>query len=333
MGNEFVLVVIVISLALLFDFLNGFHDAANSIATIVVTRALTPFQAVLMAGFGNFIGYFLFGIAIAKMIGQGIIQVDYITLHILMAALMGAVIWNIITWFFGLPTSSSHALIGGLIGSGVASAGFKVVMVGGVLKIASFIILAPLFGMIGAQIFTIAIMKIFRKSHPVKVNNIFNKLQFVSALFVSIGHGTNDAQKSMGIIALALFSGGIIKTFHVDSWVILSCYSAIALGTICGGWRIIKTMGSQITKIRSMEGFCSGAAASLVMLGTAQFGIPVSTTHVIAGSIMGVGSVQHAAKVRWITARKIMWAWFMTIPFTAICSALSYFVFSLFISK
>lgn len=280
------IVIIVVGMALLFDFLNGFHDSANAIATIVVTKVLTPFQAVLLAGFANFIGYFTFGTAIAHTIGQGVIQNDSITLSVILSALIGAIIWNIITWLLGLPTSSSHALIGGLIGSGIAAAGFKVLVLGGIFKIVLFIIVAPLLGMIGGVIFTIIVIQIFRKTNPFKVNHIFKKLQLVSALFYSIGHGTNDAQKTMGIIAMALIAGGVHKTFELSGWIVLSCYSAIALGTMLGGWRIIKTMGTQIIKIRALEGFCSSSAASLVLMGTALVGIPVSTTHVIAGSMV-----------------------------------------------
>jgi len=325
------IIFIVIGIALIFDFLNGFHDAANAISTIVVTKVLTPLQAVILAGFANFIGYFTFGTAIAKTIGQGVIQVESITITIILAALIGAVIWNIVTWLLGLPTSSSHALIGGLIGSGIAAAGFKVLVIGGILKIFLFIIVAPLLGLVGAIIFTIIVIRIFRRSNPTKVNGIFKKLQLISALFYSIGHGTNDAQKTMGIIAMTLMAGGLKKTFELDGWIVLACYSAIALGTMFGGWRIIKTMGTQIIKIKALEGFCSSSASSLVLIGTAWAGIPVSTTHVTAGSIMGVGTVEFAGKVRWVTARKIIWAWIITIPLTALCAAGSYLLISLVI--
>ncbi|HBC87996.1 MAG TPA: anion permease [Lentisphaeria bacterium] len=328
MDTTLILVIAVIVLALIFDFLNGFHDAANSIATIVVTKTLTPGQAVVMAGLANFVGYFTFGMAIAKTVGKGIINIENITLTIVLAALVGAIIWNIITWILGLPTSSSHALIGGLIGSAVAAAGFKAVVLGGVIKIVAFIFLAPLIGMLAASIFTVAIIWMFRKSTPTKANTIFKRLQLVSSFCYSVGHGTNDAQKCMGIIALALFTGGITKTFQLDTWVIISCYCAISLGTMFGGWRIVKTMGTKITKIRPMEGFSAETASAIVLIGTAHFGIPVSTTHVIAGSIMGVGAVEKGAGVRWVTARRIIWAWFLTIPLTALCSALTYFVMS-----
>jgi PiT family inorganic phosphate transporter len=336
MTTTFTIVVIVVIVALIFDFVNGFHDAANAIATVVASQALTPGQAVLLAGLSNFIGYFIFGTAVAKMIGKGVVHIDQVTLTLLLATLAGAIVWNLITWVMGLPSSSSHALIGGLIGAGIAAAGLKVVIWSGVLKIFMFIFLAPLIGMTGAILFTVITIWIFRKWTPSATKGIFKKLQLLSALFASIGHGTNDAQKTMGIIALALYTGGVsasFKTGKIDEWVVFAAYTAISLGTMCGGWRIVKTMGTSITKIRDMEGFCANTAASIVFMGTAHFGIPVSTTHVIAGSIMGVGTVQHASTVRWVTARKIVWAWFITIPATALFAAVSYFALTLFLPK
>jgi inorganic phosphate transporter, PiT family len=341
MGHPFILVVVVF--ALLFDFLNGCHDAANSIATVVVTRTLTPLQAVMLAGLANFIGYFTFGHAIAKMVSKGIITMDMLPgvehkLAVLLAALIGAVIWNIFTWWMGLPTSSSHALIGGMVGAGIAAAGPSIVILGhiavkegkmavsGVLPIFLFIIVAPLLGMLASSIFTVIIINLFRKSTPARASSIFKKLQLLSATWYSIGHGTNDAQKTMGVIMLALFSGGLVSNMEIQGWVALSCYTAIGLGTALGGWRIVKTMGTRITKIRAMEGFCAESAAALVLMGTAHFGIPVSTTHVISGSIMGVGAVEQASKVRWVTARRIVWAWIITIPATAACAGLSYLI-------
>jgi PiT family inorganic phosphate transporter len=336
MTTTFTIVVIVVIVALIFDFVNGFHDAANAIATVVASQALTPGQAVLLAGLSNFIGYFIFGTAVAKMIGKGVVHIDQVTLTLLLATLAGAIVWNLITWVMGLPSSSSHALIGGLIGAGIAAAGLKVVIWSGVLKIFMFIFLAPLIGMTGAILFTVITIWIFRKWTPSATKGIFKKLQLLSALFASIGHGTNDAQKTMGIIALALYTGGVsasFKTGKIDEWVVFAAYTAISLGTMCGGWRIVKTMGTSITKIRDMEGFCANTAASIVFMGTAHFGIPVSTTHVIAGSIMGVGTVQNASTVRWVTARKIVWAWFITIPATALFAAVSYFALTLFLPK
>lgn len=332
MVSTFTLVVIVVIIALLFDFVNGFHDAANSIATVVVTNTLTPGQAVLMAGFANFVGYFAFGVAIAKTVGKGIIQIDHVTLTVVCAALIGAIVWNLITWFLGLPTSSSHALIGGLVGSGIAAAGTHVIIWGGVIKIVEFIVLAPVIGMFGAMLFTLLLFWIFRRASYTGTTKVFKYLQLVSSFWYSIGHGTNDAQKTMGVIALALFCGGITHSFELKGWVVFACYTSISLGTILGGWRIVKTMGTKITKLRAKEGFCAESAAALVLLGTAHFGIPVSTTHVIAGSIMGVGAVEQAAKVRWITARKILLAWLLTIPVSALIAAISYFAVSPFFS-
>jgi PiT family inorganic phosphate transporter len=322
--STFTLVVMVVIVALIFDFVNGFHDAANAIATIVVSKTLTPLQAVILAGASNFIGYFAFGLAVAKMIGKGVVHIDQVTLPLLLATLLGAVLWNIFTWLMGLPTSSSHALIGGLVGSGIAAAGTKVVIWGGVLKIFAFIFIAPVVGGLGAGLFTVITIWVFRKSHPAKNGPIFKTLQLIASVFSSVGHGTNDAQKTMGIIALALLTGGITSSFVIPKWVILAAYTSISLGTVFGGWRIVKTMGTSITKIRKMEGFCSNAAAAFVLIGTSHFGIPVSTTHVISGSIMGVGAVEHAAKVRWITARKIVWAWILTIPTAAVFAGLCY---------
>ncbi len=337
------LILTVVVFALVFDFLNGFHDAANSIATVVVTRTLTPLQAVFLAGLANFIGYFTFSHAIAKMVSKGIIAIDMLPgvelkLSLILAALCGAVIWNIFTWWMGLPTSSSHALIGGLVGAGIAAAGPSIVILGhiaindgklavsGVLPIFAFIIIAPVLGMIASSIFTIIIINLFKKSTPLRAAAIFKKLQLLSATWYSIGHGTNDAQKTMGIIMLALVSGGLASSMEISGWVALSCYIAIGLGTAFGGWRIVKTMGTRITKIRAMEGFSAESAAALVLMGTAHFGIPVSTTHVISGSIMGVGAVEQAGKVRWVTARRIVWAWIITIPATATCSAICYLI-------
>jgi len=325
------LVIFIIALALFFDFLNGFHDAANAIATVVVTKTLSPLQAVILAGIANFLGYFFFGVAVAQTVGKGIIDITYVTMPLILAALIGAVIWNILTWIFGLPTSSSHALIGGLVGSGIAAVGFKIIHLLGLLKVFLFIFIAPLLGMIGAAAFTLIIIWLFRKSLPSRANKKFRLLQLVSASVYSVGHGTNDAQKTMGVIALTLFSAGLTTSFNIDHWVVLCCYGAITLGTFFGGWRIVKTMGTRITKIRAMEGFCAETSSALVLLGTAHLGIPVSTTHVIAGSIMGVGSVEHARNVRWVTARRIIWAWILTIPATALIAGASYFVVSIFL--
>ncbi len=330
MNTVLVLVSVIVIAALLFDFINGFHDAANAIATIVVSKTLTPLQAVIMAGAANFIGYFWFGTEVAKMIGKGVVQIDNVTLTVILATLTGAIIWNIFTWLCGLPTSSSHALIGALIGAGISAFGVKVVLISGVLKIFMFIFIAPLLGMAGSIVFTVIIIKLFRNWTHQKAGKLFKRLQLVSALFYSIGHGTNDAQKTMGIIALTLFTAGFNSTFHIDDWIVLACYTAISLGTVFGGWRIVKTMGTSITKIRQMEGFCAEASAALVLISTAHAGIPVSTTQVIAGSIMGVGTVENARNLRWITARKIILAWIITIPISALFSGIAYHLFKLF---
>ncbi len=339
MDAIFLIVVLVVIIALIFDFLNGFHDAANAIATVVITKTLTPLQAVILAGLANFAGYFTLGTAVAKTIGKDVVNIGmiikeydvHVSLLVILSGLLGAAVWNIITWFWGLPTSSSHALIGGLVGSAVAAAGFKVVIAAGVLKIVTFIIVAPLLGVLSAIIFTTIIIRLFKKSNPVKARGIFKKLQLVSAAAYSVSHGTNDAQKTMGIIVMALVAAGMKTNYEVDHWIILACYAAISIGTMFGGWRIVRTMGTRITKITPMEGFCAETSSALVLFSTAQFGIPVSTTHVIAGSIMGVGTVEHAANVRWMTARKIVWAWIMTIPAAGTCAALSFYAVSLFL--
>lgn len=325
------LALTIIVLALSFDFINGFHDAANSIATIIATRTLKAWQAVLLAGISNFAGYFIFGIAIANTVGKGIIDIHYITLPLIFSALLGAIVWNIITWLLGLPTSSSHALIGGLVGAGIAAVGMKAIILSGVLRIFSFIFVAPVIGALGSIILTVIIMWIFAKVKRPKAEGILKKLQLVSSTFLSLGHGTNDAQKTMGIIALVLLSAGVNSVFQVDEWVILSCFAAISLGTAFGGWKIIKTMAGKVTKIGPQEGFCTETASSIVLIGTAHFGIPVSTTHVIAGSIMGAGSVKGSKAVRWITARRILLAWILTIPLTALCAAGCYWIISIFI--
>jgi inorganic phosphate transporter, PiT family len=325
------LMIAVIAAALAFDFFNGFNDSANAIATIVVTKTLRPGQAVILAGLANFVGFFAFGVAVASTIGRGIVDVQYTTLSTLISALMGAILWNIITWLIGLPTSSSHALIGGLVGAALVSAGPKAVILSGLLKILLFIVVAPFLGWLCSILFSNIVLAFSRKARPAKANKVFRRLQLVSAGSFAIAHGTNDAQKSMGIIALALCAGGVNSVFTLDRWVVFACYSAIALGTMLGGWRIVRTMGTRITKIHPMEGFCAETASAIVIFVSAHFGIPVSTTHVIAGSITGVGMVERASGVHWMTARRIVWAWLLTIPFTAACSALCYLFISLFI--
>ena len=324
MTLAFALLVTVVAVALLFDFVNGFHDAANAIATVVVSRTLSPLQAILMAGFANFLGYFFFGVTVAKTIGNDVVQLAAMTLPLLLAALTGAVAWNLITWVLGLPTSSSHALIGGLVGAALAAVGPAGVLLHGVLTIVGFIVLAPVLGFFGASVITVLIFWLFRRANPNHTKGFFKGLQLVAALYFSTTHGANDSQKTMAVIAMALVAAGVNSTLVLDPWVVFSCYFAISLGTTFGGWRIVKTMGTSITKIGPMEGFASNAAAGAVLMTTALLGVPVSTTHVISGAIMGVGAVENAAKVKWVTARRIVWAWIMTIPAAALIAAVAY---------
>jgi inorganic phosphate transporter, PiT family len=317
-------VLLVISVALLFDFLNGFHDAANSIATVVTTRVLTPMQAVAWAAFFNFVAAFGFGTAVAKTIGKGMIDVTAVDIRVIFCALVGAIVWDILTWWWGLPTSSSHALIGGYGGAAVAKAGFSVLVPGGWIKILLFIVLSPAIGLVLGFGLMIAVYWIFRKFSPSRVDTIFRRLQLLSAAFFSLGHGTNDAQKTMGIIASLLFATGYLKVFEVPFWVILLCHAVIGLGTLFGGWRIVKTMGQRITKLRPVGGFCAETAGAITIIGTALWGIPVSTTHTITGAIMGVGSTHRLSAVRWGVANRIVWAWVLTIPASAIVAAFAF---------
>ncbi len=331
MSETVFLAVVTVIVALFFDFVNGFHDAANSISTVVATRVMTPLQAVLMASFWNFIGAFVFGVAIAKTVGSGIIVKDASVVPVILAALIGAIIWNLITWRLGIPSSSSHALIGGLVGSAITFGGIHTIQFSGLNKTVAFIVLAPIIGMIAAIFFTVIVFSISRKFSPMGVNSWFRRLQLISASWYSLGHGTNDAQKTMGVIAAALFSAGLISSFKIDLWVILAAHAAIALGTLAGGWRIVKTMGTRLTKLRPVDGFCAESSGALTLLGTAHFGIPVSTTHVIASSIMGVGLTKRASGVRWGVARQIVVAWLLTIPMAAFFASVSYFILSRFV--
>ncbi|HLD87306.1 MAG TPA: inorganic phosphate transporter [Candidatus Nanoarchaeia archaeon] len=326
---DLALVLIIITVALIFDFINGFHDSANSIATVVATNVLKPRTAVLLAAFWNFAGAFIFSVAVATTIGKNVIDPLSVTLPIILAALLGAIAWNLITWYFGIPSSSSHALIGGLIGAGIAGAGLGAIHFMGLKLIFIFIILAPLIGFGCAILLTVAMMWLLRRASPRKMEWSFKKLQLVSSSLYSLSHGTNDAQKTMGVITLVLLTGGLISEFHVPLWVILSSYTAIALGTFFGGWRIVKTMGLRITKLRPFHGCMAETSGSFVLLGTAHFGIPVSTTHVISGAIMGVGSVKRSSGVRWQIARRIVAAWFLTIPLSALAAGIAYFGVSL----
>jgi len=316
--------VSIVIIALVFDFLNGFHDAANSIATVVSTRVLSPRVAVIWAAFFNFVAAFTFGTAVAKTMGQGMIDLRYVTLYVILAGLIGAIFWNLLTWYFGLPVSSSHALMGGYAGAAVAKAGWGVIILGGWTKTLTFIILSPAIGLILGAGLMIAVYWIFRNWAPQRLDRYFRKLQLLSAAAYSFGHGTNDAQKTMGIMSGVLFTAGILDHFYIPFWVVLMAHAAIALGTLAGGWRIVKTMGMKITKLRPVGGFCAETAAATSLLGTAMAGIPVSTTHTIAGAIMGVGSVQRLSAVRWGLAGRIVWAWVLTIPVSGLIAALCY---------
>jgi PiT family inorganic phosphate transporter len=318
-------IFLLIVLALTFDFLNGFHDSANSIATIVSTRVLSPRRAVIWAAFFNFIAFLFFGLHVAKTIGKGIIDIAIIDQSIIFGTLVGACGWNLITWYFGLPTSSSHALIGGLIGSAMVKAGPESLVWHGILKTVTFIFVSPIVGFLLGTGLGIAVYWIFRKSSPLKVDHIFRKGQLISAALFSIGHGGNDAQKTMGIIASLLFSAGLLgNEFQIPLWIVLICHAAIALGTMFGGWRIVKTMGQKVTKLRPMDGFCAEFGAAITLFTTSWLGIPVSTTHTITGAIMGVGALKRLSAVRWGVAGRIVWAWILTIPCSAIISALAY---------
>jgi inorganic phosphate transporter, PiT family len=317
---------LIIGVALLFDFLNGFHDAANSIATVVSTRVLTPGFAVLWAAFFNFIAVFILGVAVAKTVGKGIIVAEAVSNHVLFAALVGAVAWNLLTWWLGLPTSSSHALIGGLVGAAVAGHGPGAVVGPGLTKVAIFIVVAPLVGLILAWVNMVAASWMFRKSLPSRVDQLFRKLQLVSAALYSLGHGGNDAQKTMGVIALLLYSNGRIDHFYVPSWVAIACGISIGLGTMSGGWRIVHTLGSRITNLRPFGGFCAETAGATSLFAATHFGIPVSTTHTITGAIVGVGATRRLSAVRWGVAGRIVWAWILTIPASAAVAALTYLI-------
>ena len=312
--SGFHLMIIIVVIALAFDFSNGWHDAANSIATIVSTRVLTPGKAVLWAAFWNFIAAFIFGTAVAKTMGKGMVHLEMVNEQVLIAGLLGAIAWNLFTLILGLPTSSSHALMGGYGGAAIARAGFSAIIVSGWTKPIIFIILAPFIGMITAILVTIATSWAVRKQSPTKVDRWFRRLQLVSAAAYSLGHGTNDAQKSMGIITAALAAGGFISTYSVPFWVIISCHLAMGCGTMAGGWRVVKTMGQRITKLNPFGGFAAETAGALTLIGTAHFGIPVSTTHTITGAIVGVGASRRLTAVHWGVTRRIMWAWLLTIP-------------------
>ena len=311
----FWVVAALILVALVFDYINGFHDAANSIATVVSTRVLSPGQAVIWAAFFNFVAAFTFGTAVAATIGAGLIDINIVTFSVIFGGLAGAIVWDLITWYFGLPTSSSHALIGGYAGAAVAKAGFAAIVPAGWTKTLIFIVLSPLIGLVFGLGLMTAIQWIFRWMPPSRVDRWFRRLQLLSAAFFSLNHGANDAQKTMGIIAGVLFTGGYLgKEFYIPVWVILAAHAAIALGTLAGGWRIIHTMGSKITKLQPVGGFAAETGAALALLIATRAGVPVSTTHAITGAIVGVGATRRLSAVRWGVAGQILWAWILTIP-------------------
>ncbi|MGP2490966.1 anion permease [Mesorhizobium sp. PUT5] len=319
-----------IAVALFFDFLNGLHDAANSIATIVSTRVLRPHYAVFWAAFFNFIAFLFFGLHVANTLGTGIIDADTVTPTVIFAALAGAIVWNILTWVLGIPSSSSHALIGGLVGAGVAKAGTGAVVWSGLLKTTSAIVLSPLTGFVLALVLILTVSWLFVRQTPFAVDRTFRVLQFVSASLYSLGHGGNDAQKTMGIIAVLLYSQGMLgDTFYVPLWVVLTCQAVLALGTLFGGWRIVHTMGSKITRLNPMQGFCAETGGAITLFAATWLGIPVSTTHTITGAIVGVGAARRVSAVRWGIAANIVVAWVVTLPATAAISALVYVMVSL----
>jgi inorganic phosphate transporter, PiT family len=325
-----VLVIFIILVALAFDFTNGMHDAANSIATIVSTRVLTPRQAVAWAAFFNFVAFLIFGTAVAHTIGAGMINLAAVTPVVVFAGLLGAISWNLLTWLLGLPTSSSHAIIGAYAGAAVVKAGPAVIIVQGWVKTIVFIFLAPILGMIlGILLIWITVWTVYKK-HPARIDKWFRRLQLLSACIFSLGHGGNDAQKTMGIIASLLFSAGYMKTFHIPLWIVLSAHAAIALGTLSGGWRIVKTMGQKITRLRPIDGFCAETASAVSIFLATHLGVPVSTTHVITGAISGVGATRRLSAVRWGVTLRIVWAWVFTIPGAGLIGGAFYFLFRLF---
>src|SRR6267378_2667283 len=317
--------IALIALAVIFDFLNGLHDAANSIATIVSTRVLRPQYAVLWAAFFNFIAFLFFGLHVAQTIGTGIITANVIDPQVVFGALMGAIVWNLITWGFGIPSSSSHALIGGLVGAGTAKAGWAVVEWGGLGKTAAAIVLSPALGFALALVLVLIVSWAFVRSTPYAVDETFRRLQFVSASLYSLGHGGNDAQKTMGIIAVLLYSQGHLGgQFHIPFWVVISCQAAMGLGTLFGGWRIVRTMGTRITRLTPVQGFCAETGGAITLFLATWLGIPVSTTHTITGAIVGVGAARRTSAVRWNVANTIVVAWIITIPAAAAIGALTY---------
>jgi len=329
-GWSFAFIVVIIGIALLFDFTNGMHDAANSVATIVSTRVLSPKRAVIWAAFFNFVAFLLFGTAVANTIGQGLIDINVVDPLVIFGGLVGAIAWNLLTWYLGLPSSSSHSLMGGYLGAAVAKAGFRVVIVKGWIKVLIFIVLAPMMGMALGLVLMILTTWAVRKQ-PVQAISIWSKrMQFVSAALYSLGHGGNDAQKTMGIIAGLMYTSGHMKEFHIPLWIVLSAHTAIAMGTLTGGWRIVKTMGQKIVKLRPIDGFCAETASAISIFTATHLGVPVSTTHVITGAVAGVATAKNAASVKWQVTIRIVYAWVLTIPMAAFCAAIVYELCRLF---
>ena len=320
----FVFVIFIILVALAFDYTNGMHDAANSIATVVSTRVLTPRQAVVWAAFFNFVAFLIFGTGVARTIGAGMIDISIVTPQVIFAALLGAIGWNLFTWWMGLPTSSSHALIGGYAGAAIVKAGPAVIIARGWVKTLLFIFVAPVMGMILGVLFITITTWIVHRRNPSRINQAARRLQLLSAALYSLGHGGNDAQKTMGIIASLIYAAGWIKTFHIPLWIVLSAHAAIAMGTLSGGWRIVKTMGQRITKLRPIDGFCAETASAISIFFATHAGVPVSTTHVITGAISGVGAAKRLSAVRWGVTLKIVWAWIFTIPGAALTAGAAY---------
>jgi PiT family inorganic phosphate transporter len=321
------IIILIIAIALIFDFVNGLHDAANSIATVVSTRVLSPKWAVVWAAFFNFIAFLVFGLHVATTVGKGVVHPDVINTAVVASGLIGAIVWDVFTWYAGLPVSSSHALVGGLLGAAVTRAGFGAMIPGGVLKICLFIFLSPLLGLVMGFIFMSIVRWLFHNSTPSKIDKYFRRLQLLSAASYSLGHGGNDAQKTMGIIAVLLFTSGKLgPEFYVPFWVALSCYTAMGLGTLLGGWRIVKTMGQKITKLQPVGGFCAETSGAIMLFIATFLGIPVSTTHTITGSIIGVGATRRLSAVRWGVAQNVVWAWILTIPAAAAVSSISYLI-------
>ena len=327
------IVVTLVLVALAFDFMNGFHDAANSIATVVSTRVLSPYQAVIMAALFNFLALFVFQLSVATTIGRGIIDPGVVDHYVVFGALVGAIAWNIITWYYGIPSSSSHALIGGLVGAAVAKAGTWALLPAGLIKVVAFIFVAPLLGMLLGALLMLVVAWLFVRSSPSKVDRWFRRLQLVSASLYSLGHGGNDAQKTIGIIWMLLIAAGYLGSKDpVPVWVIFACYFTISLGTAFGGWRIVKTMGQRITKLKPVGGFCAETGGAIMLFVATGFGIPVSTTHTITGAIVGVGSAQSASAVRWGVAGNILWAWILTIPCSAFIAGAAWYLGRLLLS-